>query len=166
MESLITQVKATLVSLWALILSALAPTGNALFLLVVFAVVNLFIGYQSNLIVKKERFIFRKMWRAIQELAFYMMLTVVMHLCFYLFDEDVLANIAVRVVCWVGIWGYLVKILANVLQVFPKSKGIRLLHYIVGIKFVPYMLKSMGVEFNEEEMEQLDDGTKGRKESV
>ena len=163
---MITQVKATLVSLWALILSALAPTGNALFLLVVFAVVNLFIGYQSNLIVKKERFIFRKMWRAIQELAFYMMLTVVMHLCFYLFDEDVLANIAVRVVCWVGIWGYLVKILANVLQVFPKSKGIRLLHYIVGIKFVPYMLKSMGVEFNEEEMEQLDDGTKGRKESV
>ncbi|MDD7558916.1 MAG: hypothetical protein SOW44_08720 [Porphyromonas sp.] len=166
MESLITQIKATLVALVAIVLSTLAPTGNALFLLVIFAVVNLFIGYQSNLIVRKERFIFRKMWRAIQELAFYMMLTVVMHLCFYLFDETNLALIAVRVVCWVGIWGYLVKILANMLEVFPKSKGIRLLHYIVGIKFIPYILKRVGVEFSEEDMEQFYDGTEGRKKSL
>ena len=166
MEVLITQGKAAVVALWALALSALAPTGHALFLIVTFAMFNMFIGYQANLIIKKEKFSFKKMWRAVQELMFYMCLTVFMHLAFFLFDDAGLAEIAVRTVCWVGVWGYLVKILDNVKRIFPKNKSFRLLYYIAGIKFIPWMLSRFGVEFTEEDMEKFNDGAKSKESGV
>ena len=166
MEVIVTQIKAALIAVWAVALSALAPTGHALFLLVAFGLFNMFIGYQSNLIIKKEKFSFRKMWRALQELMFYMCLTIFMHLAFFLFEDQSLAEIAVRTVCWVGVWGYLVKILENAKKVFPKNRSLKLLYYIAGIKFIPWMLERFGVSFTEEDMEKFNDGTKAEENSA
>lgn len=54
MESMIDQIRIGIVAIWAVIMTALSPTVNALLLLVLFAMVNAFVGYQSNYIDRKS----------------------------------------------------------------------------------------------------------------
>ena len=87
MNSLIQEVKIMLVAILALIASALSPTQNALLMLTIFALVNAVLGFHSNSVVKREKFSFRKFFRAIQQLMFYMCLVVILHFAFALFNE-------------------------------------------------------------------------------
>lgn len=151
---IIDTLKATIVAIWAIVMSALTPTTNALILLVIFAMVNAFVGYQSNWITKRERFSLTKFWNAFVQLVFYMLLVILIHLAFHLFDEHDKALFAVRAVSWIALWGYTVKILQNFLQISPKTKGVRLMHYILAVKFIPKLLKGWGIDISEEEVKQ------------
>lgn len=159
MYELIEQIRAIVVAITAIVITALAPTVNALFLLVIFAFVNAFVGYQANTITRHERFSLRKFWRAIVQLCFYMSLVVMMYLAFHLFSEAELALFAIKVVAWIAVWGYTVKILQNFLQVFPHTRGVKLLYNVLAVKFVGKLLRDWGLDINDEELQAIrDDG--------
>lgn len=161
MHEMIEAMRVAIVAIWAVIMTALAPTANALLVLVLFAFANAFIGYQSNWITKRERFSFRKFWRAVVQLTFYTLLTVLLFLAFYLFGEAYLAETATKVVVWVAVWGYTVKILQNFLEVSPKTRGVRLLYNLLAVKFIPKLLERWGVDVDEADMKALDEEMKG-----
>lgn len=167
MWNVIDQIRAGIVAIWAVIMAALAPTANALMLLVLFAVVNAFVGYQSNYITKRERFSLTKFWRAGIQLMMYMGLVVLLHLAFYLFGEVDKSLFAIKVVSWIAVWGYTVKILQNCLQIAPNTRGLKLLYYVLAVKFVGKLLRELGIEVDDNEIKQIrdeEDPTKGNKE--
>lgn len=160
-NDMIEQARAMVVALWAVVMTALAPTLNALLLLVVFAMVNGFVGWQSNSIVSGERFKLSKFWHAFVQLGFYMMLVVLLHLAFHIFGEVEKSGIAIRIVSWIAVWGYTTKILQNFLMVFPKTRGVRLLYNLLAVKFIPKLLSQWGIEVNDKDVEGiLHDGEK------
>lgn len=147
-------IKTAIVSIWAVIMVTIAPTTNALIVLVIFALVNAFVGYQSNYITKQERFSRTKFSRAFKQLAFYMLLVILIHLAFHLFGEYDKALFAVKIVSWIALWGYTVKILQNFLQISPNTRGVRLIYYILAVKFVPKLLDKVGIQISEEELKK------------
>lgn len=167
MWNVIDQIRAGIVAIWAVIMAALAPTANALMLLVLFAVVNAFVGYQSNYITKRERFSLTKFWRAGIQLMMYMGLVVLLHLAFYLFGDVDKSLFAIKVVSWIAVWGYTVKILQNCLQIAPNTRGLKLLYYVLAVKFIGKLLRELGIEVDDNEIKQIRDEeepTKGNKE--
>lgn len=154
MQSLIDTLRSTIVAICSVVLTTLAPTANALIILVIFAFVNAFVGYQSNYITKRERFMLSKFWRAFTQLLFYMLLVILIHLAFHIFDEHEKALFAIKVVSWIALWGYTVKILQNFLLINPNTRGVKLLYYILAVKFVPRLLSNFGIELSEEEQEK------------
>ncbi len=152
MNEVINQIRVGFVAIWAVVASALAPTVNALLFLCVCSIVNMLIGYLSNMVTKGERFSMTKMLRAFVQLLFYMGLVILLHCAFWIFDELTASEIAIRAVCWVGVWGYLVKILQNFLLVFPDTQGIKLLYYLLSVKFIPQVLGRIGIDVSEDEM--------------
>lgn len=164
---MIDSIKTGIVAIWAVIMAALAPTANALMLLVLFAVVNAFVGYQSNYITKRERFSLTKFWRAAIQLMMYMGLVVLLHLAFYLFGEVDKSLFAIKVVSWIAVWGYTVKILQNCLQIAPNTRGLKLLYYVLAVKFIGKLLRELGIEVDDNEIKQIRDEeepTKGTEE--
>lgn len=157
MWNVIDQIRAGIVAIWAVIMAALAPTANALMLLVLFAVVNAFVGYQSNYITKRERFSLTKFWRAGIQLMMYMGLVVLLHLAFYLFGEVDKSLFAIKVVSWIAVWGYTVKILQNCLQIAPNTRGLKLLYYVLAVKFIGKLLRELGIEVDDNEIKQIRD---------
>lgn len=157
MWNVIDQIRAGIVAIWAVIMAALAPTANALMLLVLFAVVNAFVGYQSNYITKRERFSLTKFWRAGIQLMMYMGLVVLLHLAFYLFGEVDKSLFAIKVVSWIAVWGYTVKILQNCLQIAPNTRGLKLLYYVLAVKFIGKLLCELGIEVDDNEIKQIRD---------
>lgn len=157
MWNAIDQIRAGIVAIWAVIMAALAPTANALMLLVLFAVVNAFVGYQSNYITKRERFSLTKFWRAGIQLMMYMGLVVLLHLAFYLFGEVDKSLFAIKVVSWIAVWGYTVKILQNCLQIAPNTRGLKLLYYVLAVKFIGKLLRELGIEIDDNEIKQIRD---------
>lgn len=157
MWNVIDQIRAGIVAIWAVIMAALAPTANALMLLVLFAVVNAFVGYQSNYITKRERFSLTKFWRAGIQLMMYMGLVVLLHLAFYLFGEVDKSLFAIKVVSWIAVWGYTVKILQNCLQIAPNTQGLKLLYYVLAVKFIGKLLRELGIDVDDNEIKQIRD---------
>lgn len=157
MWNVIDQIRAGIVAIWAVIMAALAPTANALMLLVLFAVVNAFVGYQSNYITKRERFSFSKFGRAGMQLMMYMGLVILLHLAFYIFGDTDKSLFAIKVVSWIAVWGYTVKILQNCLQIAPNTRGLKLLYYVLAVKFIGKLLRELGIEVDDNEIKQIRD---------
>ncbi len=155
MWNVIDQIRVGIVAIWAVIMAALAPTANALMLLVLFAVVNAFVGYQSNYITKRERFSLTKFWRAGVQLMMYMGLVVLLHLAFYLFGDVDKSLFAIKVVSWIAVWGYTVKILQNCLQIAPNTRGLNLLYHVLAVKFIGKLLRELGIEVDDNEIKQI-----------
>ncbi|WP_308005970.1 hypothetical protein [uncultured Porphyromonas sp.] len=167
MWNVIDQIRAGIVAIWAVIMAALAPTANALMLLVLFAVVNAFVGYQSNYITKRERFSLTKFWRAGIQLMMYTGLVILLHLAFYIFGDTDKSLFAIKVVSWIAVWGYTVKILQNCLQIAPNTRGLKLLYYVLAVKFIGKLLRELGIEVDDNEIKQIRDEeepTKGTEE--
>ena len=154
MQSIIDTIKPTIVAIWAVVLTTIAPTTNALILLVIFALVNAFVGYQSNYITRREKFSLSKFGKAFVQLLFYMLLVILIHLAFHLFGEYEKALFAIKVVSWIALWAYTVKILQNFMQINPNTRGVRLLYYILAVKFVPKLLDKIGIQISEEELKK------------
>ena len=134
-------------------MTALSPTVNALLLLVLFAMVNAFVGYQSNYITRHERFSFSKFGRAGIQLMMYVGLVVLLHLAFCIFDDVEKSLFAIKVVSWIAVWGYTVK----------------LLYHVLAVKFVGKLLRELGIDVNDDEIKKLRDdddneATKGTEE--
>lgn len=157
MWNVIDQIKIVIVAIWAVIMTALSPTVNALLLLVIFAIVNAFVGYQSNYITRHERFSFSKFGRAGIQLMMYMGLVILLHLAFYLFGEVDKSLFAIKVVSWIAVWGYTVKILQNCLQIAPNTRGLKLLYYVLAVKFIGKLLRELGIEVDDNEIKQIRD---------
>lgn len=157
MYELIEQIRIYVVAIAAIVITALAPTVNALILLILFAMVNAFVGYQSNWITRRERFSLSKFWRAIVQLCFYMLLVILIHLAFYQFGEYDKALFAIKAVSWIALWGYTVKILQNFLQISPNTRGIRLLYNVLAVKFIGKLLRDWGIDVNDNEIKAIRD---------
>lgn len=167
MWNVIDQIKIVIVAIWAVIMTALSPTVNALLLLVLFAIVNAFVGYQSNYITRHERFSFSKFGRAGIQLMMYMGLVILLHLAFYIFGDTDKSRFAIKVVSWIAVWGYTVKILQNCLQIAPNTRGLKLLYYVLAVKFIGKLLRELGIEVDDNEIKQIRDEeepTKGTEE--
>ena len=167
MWNVIDQIKIVIVAIWAVIMTALSPTVNALLLLVIFAIVNAFVGYQSNYITRHERFSFSKFGRAGMQLMMYMGLVILLHLAFYIFGDTDKSLFTIQVVSWIAVWGYTVKILQNCLHIAPNTRGLKLLYYVLAVKFIGKLLRELGIEVDDNEIKQIRDEeepTKGNKE--
>lgn len=167
MWNVIDQIKIVIVAIWAVIMTALSPTVNALLLLVLFAMVNAFVGYQSNYITRHERFSFSKFGRAGMQLMMYMGLVILLHLAFYIFGDTDKSLFTIKVVSWIAVWGYTVKILQNCLRIAPNTRGLKLLYYVLAVKFIGKFLRELGIEIDDNEIKQIRDDeepTKGTAE--
>ena len=97
----------------------------------------------------------------------YMGLVILLHLAFYIFGDTDKSLFTIKVVSWIAVWGYTVKILQNCLQIAPNTRGLKLLYYVLAVKFIGKLLRELGIEVDDNEIKQIRDEeepTKGNKE--
>lgn len=142
MEQLIATFKSMTITMLSVIMAYFAPISNMVFVIFFIFLVNCLAGIVSGIAVNDERFDLKKFFHCIFEtFVFYMIVA-----CVYVIGEH-MGNQTGAVQCITGIvyaivYFYSVNTLRNVVQLFPDSRPLQFLYYVVSfevIKKLPYL---------------------------
>lgn len=135
-------IKATIVSLFSYLAAYFLPIGPFIVVIITAFILNFFAGLAAGFIVQNESFLFKKAIHTLIEVAIYM---VIVASAFFIGDkmndrEAVLKGI--YGVTYAFIYFYSVNILKNLRLLFPCSRGINFLYFILSLEFIkkiPFM---------------------------
>jgi hypothetical protein len=115
---------------------------------------NFLWGYVAGIVVQKESFNLKKAKVAIYEVLLYVSIVA----CIFIIGEKMKNQEFVlkclSLITWVLIYFYIVNIFRNLKRLFPKSRGIFFIYFVISIEFIkhfPYMK-----EFLEDERKQAE----------
>lgn len=139
---LFTELKNLLVTLCSVTLAYFAPLNDMVFIIFFIFFINMLAGMISGIVVNNEPFNNKKFFRCLMEtFVFYVIV-----LCIYVIGEK-LGNVDGAMQCITGVvyailYFYGTNILRNVNQLFPDSKTLAFIYYVVSfeiVKKIPYL---------------------------
>lgn len=139
---LFTELKNLLVTLCSVTLAYFAPLNDMVFIIFFIFFINMLAGMISGIVVNNEPFNNKKFFRCLMEtFVFYVIV-----LCIYVIGEK-LGNVGGAMQCITGVvyailYFYGTNILRNTNQLFPDSKTLAFIYYVVSfeiVKKIPYL---------------------------
>lgn len=139
---IITETKNLLVTLFSVTLAYFAPLNDMVFIIFFIFLINMLAGMISGIVVNNEPFNNKKFFKCLMEtFVFYVIV-----LCIYVIGEK-LGNIEGAMQCITGVvyailYFYGTNILRNANQLFPDSKTLAFIYYVVSfeiVKKIPYL---------------------------
>lgn len=139
---LFTELKNLLVTLLSVTLAYFAPLNDMVFIIFFIFLINMLAGMISGIVVNNEPFNNKKFFRCLMEtFVFYVIV-----LCIYVIGEK-LGNVGGAMQCITGVvyailYFYGTNILRNINQLFPDSKTLAFIYYVVSfeiVKKIPYL---------------------------
>lgn len=139
---LFTELKNLLVTLCSVTLAYFAPLNDMVFIIFFIFLINMMAGMISGIVVNNEPFNNKKFFRCLMEtFVFYVIV-----LCIYVIGEK-LGNASGAMQCITGVvyailYFYGTNILRNLNQLFPDSKALAFIYYVVSfevVKKIPYL---------------------------
>lgn len=139
---LFTELKNLLVTLCSVTLAYFAPLNDMVFIIFFIFFINMLAGMISGIVVNNEPFNNKKFFRCLMEtFVFYVIV-----LCIYVIGEK-LGNVGGAMQCITGVvyailYFYGTNILRNINQLFPDSKTLAFIYYVVSfeiVKKIPYL---------------------------
>lgn len=154
MDTVYLRVKEMAIGAIALVISVLSPISTALVLLITMSIVDVFLGFGANRKVLGEEFKFNKAFNAITKMAFFCLLTVLIHLTFHLYGEVEVASVVVKYLSWIIIYYYILNMLYNAGKIYPDSKVIPFLVEVMQLHILGAMLSRMGINVSKVKLQE------------
>ena len=152
MNNVIEEIRNMLITLMSVTMAYFAPINNMVFVIFFIFAINCIAGMVAGIVSKKERFSIKKFFHCLLEtLVFYLIV-----LCVFVVGEK-MNNVNGALQCITGLvyaicYFYGVNILRNTRKLFPKSKVLNFIYYVVSlemVKKIPYLQEFMDKEKNE-----------------
>ena len=131
---------------WIILISIFTPISISIYILTVFFTINFFIGFHTDRLVNGIDFKLDKVRKGILLLLLYFVLLFMINISLSLYGEEDLAMSIPKFFTWSACYWYLVNILRNTKQLFPKSNGIKFFYDILTIKVFDWMISKMGID--------------------
>ena len=149
MENLFTPLKSVLVTALCAVAAFFAPIANLIFAIFIIFLLNCVAGLVADIVVARQRFELKKFFHCLFEtMTFYVIVMAV-----YVIGDKLLnmegAIQCSTVIVYAILYFYSVNILRNFSTLFPDSKTIKFLYYVLSfevIKKLPYMERFMEQE--------------------
>lgn len=137
---------------WIIILSVFAPIGIPVFILSLFFLVNIFIGYHTDRIVNKKDFNLDKIGKGFMLLLLYFALLFIINIALSLYNEEHLALTIPKFITWIASYFYLINIVRNAKQVFPTNEGLKFFYEILTIQVLEMIFSKFGLKVDKFKM--------------
>lgn len=117
------------------IMAYMGPVQNAMFVLIIVFVIDIFFGVAAGVAVQGERFRFRKFILAAVYLLIYLGIVAVVYTIGEQMGDEEPALFIVKTVTYLFIYFYGANILKNLHLLFPANRAIKALDHILGLEF-------------------------------
>lgn len=142
MENLFTPLKSMLVTAFCAVLAFFAPIANLIFAVFIIFLLNCIAGIVAGTVVDHEGFNLKKFFHCLFEtLVFYVIIMAIYVIGDKLLDMEGAIQCS-TVIVYAVIYFYSVNILRNCWKLFPTSRTLKFLYYVLSfeiIKKLPYM---------------------------
>lgn len=148
------RIKEVVVSLFALVVSSLAPVSTPLVLLMMMSMIDVSLGFSANRITKGEEFKFNKAFNAVTKMSFFCLFTILIHLTFHLFGDVDVAFLVVKYLSWIIIYHYLLNMLYNARKIYPNSRAIPFLIEVLQLHVLGALMARMGINLENTKLKE------------
>lgn len=134
-------IKAVIVGIFSALAAYLSPISSVLFSILYVFFLNFLFGYLSGL-VKGESFALRKAFTAVKEACIFFLIVASVYIIGERMGDDNAALQAITTITYAITYFYAVNIFKNLNKLFPKSRGISFLYYVLSMEFIkkiPFM---------------------------
>lgn len=155
-ENYFNAIKGVLIGIISAILAYLAPVYYLLLCIGLSFAGNFFWGYLAGIITQHESFCLKKAKVAMYEILVYAMLIAVIFFIGEKMGNKELVLKCLSIVTWAWIYFYLVNIFKNLRRLFPKSRGLFFIYFIISLEFIkqfPYMKEFLEAEKKEQSVD-------------
>lgn len=132
--------------IWIVIISVFAPIGIPIYVLSLFFLFNIFIGFHTDRIVNKKDFDLDKIGKGSMLFLLYFALLFMVNISLSLYGEDKLALAIPKFITWIASYFYLINIIRNSKQIFPKSEGLKFFYQLLTIQVFEMILAKFGLK--------------------
>lgn len=130
---------------WMILLSIFAPIKVAIIVLMFFFAFNFFVGFKNDKIVHDKDFNLKKAFEGVKLLSLYYAIIFIVNVALSLFNEQYLAENAIKFISWIVCYWYLVNILKNSKEIFPWSKGLKFLYDLLTVEVLDMIMERFGM---------------------
>lgn len=117
----------------------ISPVRYSVYVLAFLCVANLLCGLVAGMLVKDERFEFRKALRCLVEVAIYVVIVASVFNIGDVMKDTKEALYVVKVVTYVMSYFYAENILKNLVLLFPGSRTFAFFHYWISLEFIKHV---------------------------
>ena len=139
--------------IWIIIISVFAPIAVSIYVLSLFFVLNIFVGYHADRIVNQRNFSLEKIGRGISLLILYFTLLFIINISLSLYDEIELSETIPKFFTWVASYFYLINIIRNAKLIHPENIGLKFFYEILTIQIFDMILGRFGVKMKKPDFE-------------
>ena len=154
METFLSTLKGVIIGIVSAILAYLTPIYDIILCIGISFAGNFFWGYVAGMVVQKEPFCLKKAKVAIYEALVYASLLACIFTIGEKMDNKDLALRSLSIITWAWIYFYLVNIFKNLARLFPISRGLAFVYFIISLEFIkhfPYLKAFLEKEEKEHE---------------
>ena len=138
-------IKSCIISIFTFMIATMTPIGNVIYVILVVFTANFFAGLAADIHVENKSFDFKKAWKMVVEMLFFMALVFLIHSVGKSLGDEDIAITGVKWVSYVVLYFYTTNILRNAKGLFPKSEAIDFLYLILTTKIFDKIKQFIGI---------------------
>lgn len=135
--------------IWIIIISVFAPIAIPIYILSLFFILNIFVGYHADRIVNQRNFSLEKIGKGISLLILYFILLFIINISLSLYDEIELSETIPKFFTWVASYFYLINIIRNAKLIYPENIGLKFFYKILTIQIFDMILGKFGIKIKD-----------------
>ena len=152
MDNVLTTFKPLMVTIISVIMAYLAPVSSMVYVIFLLFLANCIAGIVAGIVVEKEAFSVKKFFRCLLETMVFFILVILVYVLGDLMDKPGAAIQCITGIVYAVIYFYSVNVFRNLTRLFPDSRTLKFLYYVLSfevLKKLPFLKR---FEENEEEI--------------
>lgn len=147
-----TTFKPLLVTILSVIMAYLAPVSSMVYVIFLLFLANCIAGIVAGMVVEKEAFSVKKFFHCLLETLVFFVIVILVYVLGDLMDKPGAAIQCITGIVYAVIYFYSVNVFRNLAKLFPDSRTLKFLYYVLSFEILrklPFLKK---FEENEEEI--------------
>lgn len=152
MDNILTTFKPLLVTILSVIMAYLAPVSSMVYVIFLLFLANCIAGIVAGMVVEKEAFSVKKFFHCLLETLVFFVIVILVYVLGDLMDKPGAAIQCITGIVYAVIYFYSVNVFRNLAKLFPDSRTLKFLYYVLSFEILrklPFLKK---FEENEEEI--------------
>lgn len=152
MDNVLTTFKPLMVTIISVIMAYLAPVSSMVYVIFLLFLANCIAGIVAGMVVEKEAFSVKKFFHCLLETLVFFVIVILVYVLGDLMDKPGAAIQCITGIVYAVIYFYSVNVFRNLAKLFPDSRTLKFLYYVLSFEILrklPFLKK---FEENEEEI--------------
>ncbi len=144
MDNILSTFKPLIVTILSVIMAYLAPVSSMVYVILLLFLVNCVAGLLSGMLVNKESFSVKKFFHCLLETLAFFALVILVYVLGDLMEKPNAALQCITGIVYAVMYFYSVNVLRNLARIFPDSRTLRFLYYVLSLevlKKLPFLKK-------------------------